>query len=68
MLAEPKAAREVPPSPPTSDGLPAQVELTRQLGYISHTERTLSNAARAFMNLLDAQRDDLAQVSAKQLT
>ena len=44
------------------------IQLTRQLGYISHTERTLSNAARAFMNLLDAQRDDLAQVSAKQLT
>ncbi|MBU0809905.1 MAG: LysR family transcriptional regulator [Gammaproteobacteria bacterium] len=36
------------------------VQLTRQLGYISHTERTLSNAARAFMNLLDAQRDGLA--------
>jgi DNA-binding transcriptional LysR family regulator len=44
------------------------IQLTRQLGYISHTERTLSNAARAFMNLLDAQRDDLAQVGAKQLT
>ncbi len=44
------------------------IQLTRQLGYISHTERTLSNAARAFMNLLDAKRDDLAQVSAKQLT
>lgn len=39
------------------------IQLTRQLGYISHTERTLSNAARAFMNLLDAQRDGLAQVS-----
>ncbi|WP_339524824.1 LysR family transcriptional regulator [Pseudomonas sp. EA_35y_Pfl2_R111] len=36
------------------------IQLTRQLGYISHTERTLSNAARAFMNLLDAQRDSLA--------
>ncbi|MFZ3155448.1 LysR family transcriptional regulator [Pseudomonas sp.] len=36
------------------------IQLTRQLGYISHTERTLSNAARAFMNLLDAQRDGLA--------
>ncbi|WP_298190491.1 LysR family transcriptional regulator [uncultured Pseudomonas sp.] len=39
------------------------IQLTRQLGYISHTERTLSNAARAFMDLLDAQRDDLAQVT-----
>lgn len=36
------------------------IQLTRQLGYILHTERTLSNAARAFMNLLDSQRDDLA--------
>ncbi|MDH1261675.1 MULTISPECIES: LysR family transcriptional regulator [unclassified Pseudomonas] len=36
------------------------IQLTRQLGYILHTERTLSNAARAFMQLLDAQRDDLA--------
>jgi DNA-binding transcriptional LysR family regulator len=36
------------------------IQLTRQLGYIRHTERTLSNAARAFMNLLDAQRDGLA--------
>lgn len=36
------------------------IQLTRQLGYITHTERTLSNAARAFMNLLDTQRDDLA--------
>ncbi len=36
------------------------IQLTRQLGYILHTERTLSNAARAFMALLDAQRDDLA--------
>jgi DNA-binding transcriptional LysR family regulator len=39
------------------------IQLTRQLGYISHTERTLSNAARAFMNLLDAQRGGLALVS-----
>ncbi len=31
------------------------LQLTRQLGYIVHTERTLSNAARAFMSLLDAQ-------------
>ncbi len=29
------------------------VQLTRQLGYITHTERTLSNAAKAFMTLLD---------------
>ncbi|MGG5872736.1 LysR family transcriptional regulator [Pseudomonas peli] len=36
------------------------IQLTRQLGYISHTDRTLSNAARAFMNLLDTQRDGLA--------
>jgi DNA-binding transcriptional LysR family regulator len=36
------------------------IQLTRQLGYIRHTERTLSNAAQAFMNLLDAQRDGLA--------
>ncbi|MGK8471574.1 LysR family transcriptional regulator [Stutzerimonas stutzeri] len=33
------------------------VQLTRQLGYILHRERTLSNAARAFMALLDAERD-----------
>jgi len=33
------------------------IQLTRQLGYILHTERTLSNAARAFMALLDAQLD-----------
>ncbi|WP_167145244.1 LysR family transcriptional regulator [Pseudomonas sp. OTU750018] len=39
------------------------IQLIRQLGYISHTERTLSNAARAFMNLLDAQRDGLAMAS-----
>lgn len=38
------------------------IQLTRQLGYIRHTERTLSNAARAFINLLDAQRDGLALV------
>ncbi|MFL9812477.1 LysR family transcriptional regulator [Stutzerimonas sp. VN223-3] len=29
------------------------VQLSRQLGYIIHTERTLSNAAKAFMALLD---------------
>lgn len=33
------------------------IRLSRQLGYILHTERTLSNAARAFMALLDAQCD-----------
>ena len=33
------------------------IQLTRQLGYIVHTERTLSNAAHAFMTLLDAQDD-----------
>jgi len=33
------------------------IQLTRQLGYIAHTERTLSNAAHAFMTLLDAQVD-----------
>jgi len=31
------------------------IQLTRHLGYILHTERTLSNAARAFMGLLDGQ-------------
>jgi len=30
------------------------VQLSRQLGYITHTERTLSNAAKAFMALLEA--------------
>ncbi len=33
------------------------IQLTRQLGYILHRERTLSNAARAFIALLDAERD-----------
>jgi DNA-binding transcriptional LysR family regulator len=33
------------------------IQLSRQLGYILHTERTLSNAARAFMALLDEQTD-----------
>lgn len=28
-------------------------QLSRRLGYVLHTERTLSNAARAFMTLLD---------------
>lgn len=36
------------------------IQLRRQLGYILHTERTLSNAAKAFMSLLDEQRSDLA--------
>ncbi|MBJ9978473.1 LysR family transcriptional regulator [Pseudomonas sp. S75] len=30
------------------------IGLSRQLGYILHTERTLSNAAKAFMALLDS--------------
>lgn len=34
------------------------IQLSRQLGYILHTERTLSNAARAFMTLLDSQQQD----------
>lgn len=34
------------------------IQLTRQLGYILHRERTLSNAARVFMALLDAERGD----------
>ena len=33
----------------------ADIQLSRELGYILHTERTLSNAARAFMALLDSQ-------------
>jgi DNA-binding transcriptional LysR family regulator len=44
------------------------IQLSRQLGYISHTERTLSNAARAFMLLLDSQRDSLALPTDKRLT
>jgi DNA-binding transcriptional LysR family regulator len=35
------------------------IQLRRELGYILHTERTLSNAAKAFMALLDAQRPAL---------
>lgn len=35
----------------------AGIQLRRRLGYIVHSERTLSNAARAFMSLLDAQAD-----------
>ncbi|PVZ16182.1 MULTISPECIES: LysR family transcriptional regulator [unclassified Pseudomonas] len=31
------------------------VQMSRKLGYIVHTERTLSNAARAFMALLEAE-------------
>ncbi|WP_312936317.1 LysR family transcriptional regulator [Pseudomonas sp.] len=30
------------------------IQLSRQLGYILHTERTLSNAAKAFMSLLNS--------------
>jgi len=44
------------------------IQLSRELGYILHTERTLSNAARAFMQLLDTQRDDLALTGTQQLT
>jgi len=44
------------------------IQLSRQLGYILHTERTLSNAARAFMGLLDAQRDSLALAPEQRLT
>ncbi|AJE20878.1 LysR family transcriptional regulator [Azotobacter chroococcum] len=33
------------------------IRLSRQLGYILHTERTLSNAALAFMALLDGARE-----------
>ena len=35
----------------------AGIQLHRRLGYILHSERTLSNAAKAFMALLDAQAD-----------
>jgi DNA-binding transcriptional LysR family regulator len=35
----------------------AGIQLHRQLGYIVHSERTLSNAARAFMALLEAHAD-----------
>lgn len=42
------------------------IQLQRQLGYILHSERTLSNAAKAFMALLDAQAD-LAPTAAQQL-
>ncbi|MBD1550388.1 LysR substrate-binding domain-containing protein [Pseudomonas typographi] len=31
------------------------IQMSRRLGYIVHTERTLSNAARAFMALLEAE-------------
>lgn len=44
------------------------IQLSRRLGYILHTERTLSNAARAFMALLDAQRESLALPSGQRLT
>ncbi len=36
--------------------LPGLPQISRQLGYIHHGERSLSNAARAFMQLLDAAR------------
>jgi DNA-binding transcriptional LysR family regulator len=35
----------------------AGIQLHRQLGYIVHSERTLSNAARAFMTLLETHTD-----------
>ncbi|MFZ3025453.1 LysR family transcriptional regulator [Pseudomonas sp.] len=35
----------------------AGIQLHRRLGYILHSERTLSNAAKAFMALLDSQAD-----------
>jgi DNA-binding transcriptional LysR family regulator len=35
----------------------AGIQLHRQLGYIVHSERTLSNAAKAFMALLEAHAD-----------
>lgn len=35
----------------------AGIQLYRQLGYIVHSERTLSNAARAFMALLESHTD-----------
>lgn len=35
----------------------AGIQLQRRLGYIRHSERTLSNAAKAFMALLEAQAD-----------
>ncbi|SDX53079.1 DNA-binding transcriptional regulator, LysR family [Pseudomonas kuykendallii] len=38
------------------------IQLDRQLGYILHTERTLSNAAKAFMALLDRSADGCAGV------
>ncbi|WP_282338936.1 MULTISPECIES: LysR family transcriptional regulator [Pseudomonas] len=38
------------------------IQLNRQLGYILHTERTLSNAAKAFMALLDRSADGCAGV------
>ncbi|MBP8184779.1 MAG: LysR family transcriptional regulator [Pseudomonas sp.] len=44
----------------------AGIQLRRQLGYIVHSERTLSNAAKAFMALLEAHAD-LASSSGQQL-
>jgi len=38
------------------------IQLNRQLGYILHTERTLSNAAKAFMALLDRSADGCAGI------
>jgi DNA-binding transcriptional LysR family regulator len=42
----------------------AGIQLNRQLGYIQHTERTLSNAAKAFMALLDRSADGCASIQA----
>ena len=36
----------------------SNLSLSRRLGYLVHQERTLSNAARAFMQLLDEQVDE----------
>ena len=36
-------------------------QLSRRLGYVLHTERTLSNAARAFMALLDARCEKVSE-------
>ena len=46
----------------------ADIQLRRELGYIVHTERTLSNAAKAFMALLDEQRTGLAYAARTRLT
>ncbi|MDQ7017120.1 MAG: LysR family transcriptional regulator [Gammaproteobacteria bacterium] len=35
----------------------SDIQISRQLGYVQHRERTLSNAARAFINTLSTQKD-----------